>query len=153
MSLIIQHDAPIPQTGNRALDFALGVLNKMLTALVGLLTLDDKVRAQRTLVAERGVNFQGLVVTNAAVTAFEVLIPDVITKDYTTALIMFDTASGAGRFRYDGQNPVAAATAAAGLPIPAGGFQFRLTGALNIRSFRVIAEGGTNLNLSVMLHQ
>ena len=154
MATVIQHQEPQPQSGNAFVDYLAGLLKSMLTALTGLLTLDAGVRAQRTVNAERGVLFGGATVVAAAVTSFEVLFPDVITKDFTTALIVFDTASGAGRFRYDGGFPVsAAATATAGLPIPAGGFTFRLTGALNIRSFRVIGEPAATLNMSVMLHQ
>lgn len=153
MATIIKHVQPAPKTGNAALDYAIGLIGRILTALLGLVSLDDSVRAERSEVAERAVLFASATVVGTAVTAMEVIAPDVITKTFTTALIMFDTSSGSGRFRYDGQNPLTAAAAASGLPIPSGGFQIVITGQLNIRSFRVIGEPAQTLNMSVMLHQ
>lgn len=152
MPLQITHRQPAPRSDNPIVNYLIDLLGKLYDLVRGLVTLDEKVRADRTLSAERAVLFQGSAITTT-VLAMEVLIPDVINKDFTTAMIMFDGTSGSGRFRYDGQNPTSAATAVAGLPIPSGGFQLTITGALNIRSFRVVAEPAQALNMSVMLHQ
>lgn len=151
MPLVIARPAQPPQTNDPILQWLIATLKSIAESLIGLITLDADVRAQRTQAAERGVFFTG--VSSATLISFETLIPETIVKDFTTALIMFDSTSGAGRFRYDGGIPAAAALATSGMPIPASGYQLVITGALNIRSFKVIGEAGATLNLSVTLHQ
>lgn len=152
-AIVITHQQPPPKSDNPIVNFVVDLLRSILAKLAGLVSLDFDVRAERTLQAERGVLFVSSPVTAAAPVLLENVAPDVIVKDFTTALICFDSGSGSGRYRYDGQSPLSAATAAAGLPIPAAGFVITITGALNIRSFRVIGEPLQTLNMSIMLHQ
>lgn len=153
MPLIIELPKPKPTSNDPAavVDWLVEAIGKIASYLRGLLILDADVRAQRTLVAERGVLFTG--VSSAALISFETLIPQTVIEDYTTAAIAFDAASQAGRYRYDGGIPDAGAAPTSGMPIPAGAFQINLTGALNIRSFRAIGDGGNTLRLSVTLHK
>src|SRR5262245_57815068 len=155
MPIVIQRPLPPPDGSNpqQTASWIVDTLGKLLKLIDGLYSLDFELRERRTLGAERAILYVPLVVTAAGVSRFRLLIPDVVTKNFTTALIQTDAGSGAGRFRYDGQDPIpATATAAAGLPIPAGGATIVITGAENIASFAVTAEAG-NIQLSVMLHQ
>lgn len=134
-------------------DWLIDALTKLLAYVGSLVSLDEELRKLRSESAERAVLFVSAVVTNAGVTAMQTIAPSVVTEVYTTALIMFDTTSGLGRWRDDGGSPVAAAGAASGMPIPAGISQILLVGALNIRSFQVIAEAGVALQMSIELHK
>ena len=148
MPLIIQRPKPAVGSDMTAVSaWIIDALSQIIAALTSLVTLDSDLRAQRTTVAERGVLFEQAAVTNAAVVQFQALIPSVVVEDYTTALIAFDETSGPGRYRFDGAPP----TIAVGMPIPTNGTMITLVGALNIRSFQVIAETATALNMSVTL--
>lgn len=136
-----------------AWDWFADALSKIVEFLKGLVLLDETVRRDRSNVAERAVLRSSAIVTNAAVIRFETLIPQVLIEIFTTAHIAFDAGSGAGRYTLEGTNPLAAATAAAGMPIPGGGAELVVIGILNIRSFAVIAETATNMNLSVTLYK
>ena len=153
MPLVIQRKAPKPDGNDpQAMwNWLIDILSKIYDALYGLFTLDAEVRAIRTVAAERAVLFTG--VASAVLISFETLIPDTIVKDFTTAVINFDAGSGAGRYRYDGGIPSNVNAPTSGMVIPAGAFQLTIVGALNIRSFKAIGEGGATLNLSVTLHQ
>lgn len=155
MGLIITRPLPPPDGSDPKATgaYIVDVLGKLFELLDGLYSLDFKLRERRTLGAERAVLYVPLVVTNAGATRFRIAIPDTVTKNFTTALIQTDAGSGPGRYRYDGQDPLPLATAAAGLPIPTAGATVIITGAENISSFSVIAETAANLQLSVMLHQ
>lgn len=155
MPMIVTRPLPPPDGSNpqQSASWIIDTLAKILETLDGLYSLDTKLRERRTLGAERAILYVPLVVTAAGVSRFRTLIPDTVTKNFTTALIQSDAGSGPGRFRYDGQDPLpATATAAAGLPLPAAGGTIVITGAENIASFAITAEAA-NIQLSVMLHQ
>jgi hypothetical protein len=134
-------------------DWLIEALTKLLAYVASLVSLDEDLRRLRSEAAERGVLFVSAAVTNAAVVAMQTIAPSVVTEVYTTALIMFDSTSPLGRFRYDGGSPVAAVGAASGMPIPAGFSFITLVGALNIRSFQIIAEGAGTIQMSITLHK
>lgn len=152
MPIIVTRPLPPPDGSNLSavLSWLVDAIGKLIELVTGLVTLDANVRETRSLNAERAVLFASSVVTNLAIIRMQALVPTSVTETYTTALIQFDAGSGPGRWRADGGDPLAAATAAAGMPIPTGGFTLTLTGALNIRSFAVIAEAA-NLNMSITL--
>jgi len=150
MPIIITRKSPIPQSAADALKWALEAASDALAYLKALVELDANVRNIRTKNAERAQSFVSAVVTNAAVLALQTLEPLVLTElDYTTALIATDAGSGPARWRIDGGDPLAAATAAAGMPLAAGQ-SLTLVGARNIADFRVIAEAA-NVNVSITL--
>jgi hypothetical protein len=155
MPMIITRPLPLPDGSNpqQTASWVVDALAKILKALDGLYSLDFELRERRTMGAERAILYVPLVVTNAGPTRFRIAIPDTLVKNFTTALIQTDAGSGPGRYRYDGQDPLAAATAAAGLPIPNAGATIIITGAENIASMSLIAEGGAAMQVSVMLHQ
>jgi hypothetical protein len=126
----------------------------MLKALRGLVYLDFGVREVRSLHAESANVFVSAIVVSTGVTRLRDEFPIVQDKVFTTALIMFDAGSGAGRFRLDGQDPIpATATAAAGMPVLAAGGSLVITGQQNIARFAITAEGATALNMSITLYQ
>jgi len=153
MPLVITRELPPPDgTDSRAtVKYIVDILSKLYELIRGLVTLDENVRQQRTIAAERGVFFIGS--SSAALISFETLIPDTITQDFTTALIQFDATSGAAHYRYDGGTPNALGLSTSGMPVPAGAFQIVLVGALNIRSFKIIGDAAATVNLSVTLHK
>lgn len=63
---------------------------------------------------------------------------------YASLILVFDGASGSGRFRIDGGAP----TPTVGKQIPAGGIVVRITGYENIRNFKLIAEAGQTLTFA-----
>lgn len=155
MAIIIQRPQAPPSGSNplAIIPWLVSTLTGILDALRGLLTLDADVRDTRTRVAERAVAFfqtgdGGIpALTDAAVLVFGNIYPDTVTQYFTTALIQFDAASDALRWRTDGQNP----STTVGMPIPANGYSLTITGALNIRSFAVICEAGGTATMSVTL--
>lgn len=62
-------------------------------------------------------------------------------------LLVFDSASGAGRWRSDGPNP----TPTVGFQVPAGGTALIIPGADNVRNFRLIAEAGATCTFASAL--
>jgi hypothetical protein len=62
-------------------------------------------------------------------------------QTFAQLIIVFDTTSGAGRYRVDGQLP----TTAVGFEIPAGGFTLEITGMDNIKNFRMVAQTATTM--------
>jgi hypothetical protein len=151
MPLIIRRQSPAPSTPESLIGWALDKADQLLAYLRALVTLDAATRATRSQQAERATLFVSAVVTNAAVTRLTDLVVGLLSETYTTALVSFDGGSGPGRWRIDGSDPTpATATAAAGMPIPAGGVVLTIAGRLNIQDFRVTAEAA-NLNMSVTL--
>jgi len=65
-------------------------------------------------------------------------------EKFSSMLLTFDAASGAGRFRIDGGQ----VTPTVGQAIPAGGITILLEGWVNIKNFRLIAEAGATLTFS-----
>ena len=80
-------------------------------------------------------------VTNAAVQQITIAQGSGTGQTFALLILTFDAASGAGRFRTDGQNP----TTAVGHEIPAGGYSLEITGMDNIRNFKMIAQGATTM--------
>ena len=59
-------------------------------------------------------------------------------------VLTFDGTSGSGRYRIDGPPP----TPTNGIGIPAAGVVLTITGAENIKAFKLIAEGGQTLQFA-----
>lgn len=155
MPFIISFPPGAPSLKNPValIDWAVQWAKAVLNALRGLVSLDADVRELRTLNAETAELFVSAAVVAGAVTRLRDLEPRVITQAFTTALIMFDGAAGAGRWMVHGPDPTSAATAAAGMPVPAGGATLVITGQRNIANFAVIGEPAATLNMSVTLYK
>lgn len=72
-------------------------------------------------------------------------------KTYSTLILWFTSGSGSGRRTIDGSQPTAAGTQ--GVQIPAGGGQYTIRGAENIRNFQLIAETGQSMSFTAELFQ
>lgn len=68
---------------------------------------------------------------------------------FSSMIIQFDTASGAGFYRIDGQNP----TATVGFEVPAGGGILQINGHDNIKNFALIAQGASTLLFARYLYK
>jgi hypothetical protein len=66
------------------------------------------------------------------------------TETFSALILIFDAASGAGRYRCDGPAP----TPTIGVAVPAGGVVLTIPGPENIRSFALIAEAGATLTFA-----
>lgn len=153
MPIQIKAKTPPPSASNPAgaLDWALQAAKDLLHYVRGLFMLDQDVREQRTVNAERAMIFTSSTVTAAAVIRLRDLVNSLDAGEpFTTALIMFDSTSAAGRWRIDGGAPTAGGGAGTGMPITAGGGTLTITGLANIRDFQVIGEAA-NLLMSVTL--
>ena len=153
MPIQIRQELPPPSAKDpkTAIDWALAQARELLHYVRGLFMLDLDVREQRTVNAERAMIFTSATVTAAQVTLLRDLVQALQADEYfTTALIMFDSTSAAGRWRIDGGTPTAGGGAGSGMPITAGGGTLTITGLANIRDFKVIGEAA-NLLMSVTL--
>lgn len=65
-------------------------------------------------------------------------------EDFYQLVLTFDAASGSGRYRIDGPPP----TPTIGVAIPAAGVVLTITGADNIKNFKMIAEAGQTLTFA-----
>lgn len=155
MPILLRSRTAKPSGSNPAavFDWIMDALTELLEGLRGLVTLNGNVRETRSLEAERAVVFFGAIVVDTGPSRLRDLYGDVLAKTFTTALIQFDSAAGAGRWRADGPDPVSAATAVAGMPIAAGGLTLTIVGSANIQNFSVIGEPAATLNMSVTLYQ
>jgi hypothetical protein len=153
MPLLIKQHEPAPSAANTkgAIDWALKAAQALLDYIRGLYLLDQDLRAQRTLNAERAMVFTSSTVGFATPIRLRDLVNSLDAGEYyTTALIAFDSTSGAGRWRIDGGAPTPGGGAGTGMPINAGGATLVITGLANIRDFQVIGETA-NLLMSVTL--
>lgn len=150
---IERKDNALPTEGPAVIKLALSALQAIIKLLQSLVTLDRATRQERSEGSERALIFTSAVVTGATPTRMDTLVPQVVNQTFTTALIMFDTTGGLGRWRMDGGIPNPVAAAASGMPIPTGFSSINVVGALNIRSFQVVAEPAQTLNMSITLFQ
>lgn len=65
-------------------------------------------------------------------------------EKYSSLVLVFDSASGSGRYRIDGGNP----TPTIGFQVPAGGIVLTIPGYDNIRNFKLIAEAAQTLTFA-----
>lgn len=128
-------------------------LNEIKESLKALVTLDDKVRAARSLVAERAFNRGGFTSTALIPFRLEITEPSVNTDTYSTLYLTFHPTSGIGRYSYNGTDPVTGGAVGSGLIIPSGFSTLTIVGRENIRNFRLIAEGATNVLLEYQLYR
>jgi hypothetical protein len=68
---------------------------------------------------------------------------------FSSMVVQFDTASGAGFYRIDGQNP----SATVGFEVPAGGGILQINGHDNIKNFALIAQAASTLVFSRYLYK
>ncbi len=153
MPTILERFRGLPTTPEAQAKFVLTALDAILDRLTSLVTLDRALRVERSEGSERALVFLSAVVTGAAPTTIAALWPQVVNQVYTTALIQFDATGGTARWRMDGAPPLPVAAAASGMPVPAGFSTMNIVGALNIRSFQVVAEPAQTLNMSITLFQ
>lgn len=154
MAIVIERPAK-PVSNDPITKWIIQTLTTIRDALVGLLTLDANVRETRTLVAERAVALFGIVVDITDPTTFLMreAYPDSVTQNFTTALIVFDATSGAGRWRSDGVRATVGTAPGDGLQIPQNGYSLTVTGADNIRDFSVAPETATPLNMTIQFYK
>ncbi len=143
----------LPTDGPGQTKLALESLQEIKESLRALVLLDDKLRAERSLVAERAFDYKGATITSAALFKIEDSTPAVNTDTYTTIFCAFAAASGAGRYLYNGNIPATGGAVGSGLPIPAGFSTLIIVGRENIRNLRIIAEGATNVLLDYQLYR
>lgn len=141
----------MPRTPEEVTKFTVQSLTQIEAYLRSLALLDEGLRAERSLVAERAFNHGGATVTSAAVFRLESQEPSVTTDVYTTLFCAFSASSGAGRYLYNGEVPATGGAVGSGLPIPAGFSTLTIVGRENIRNFRLIAEGATSVLLEYQL--
>lgn len=68
---------------------------------------------------------------------------------FTSLVVTFDTASGLGFYRVDGQDP----TTTVGIEIPAGGGILQINGHNNIKNFAMINQAATTLPFARVLYK
>lgn len=124
---------------------------KAVAQLAALLRSDAGLRAIQGANAQQAKYFDqpGVFssVGSVAVTAAIVYrIVEMDRQNVTPALLVlvFDAASGAGRYRVDGPDP----TPTIGVSVPAGGVVLQIPGIDNIRNFRLMAEAGQTLTFA-----
>jgi hypothetical protein len=146
----LTRDEQKPRTPEEVTRFLVDELTDIRQSLRALVTLDEKLRAERSLGAERAFIYGGATITTTGF-RLEDAVASVGTDVYTTLFCAFAAASGAGRYLYNGQVPATGGAVGSGLPIPAGFSTLTIVGRENIRNLRIVAEGATSVLLDFQL--
>jgi hypothetical protein len=126
-------------------------LAKIAAQVAAILRSDAALRAIQGANAQQAKYFDqpGVFSTVGSVAVTGAVVYRIVEMDranVTPALLVlvFDTASGAGRYRVDGPDP----SPTVGVAVPAGGVVLQIPGIDNIKNFRLTAEAGQTLTFA-----
>lgn len=120
-------------------------LAKLAAQLALLLRQDAELRAQQANNAPQASAFDQPSGGVTGATEYNITEAQAASKNFYQLVITFDATSGSGRYRIDGASPT---PAGAGVGIPSGGVVLTITGANNIRNFKMVAETGQTLKFA-----